>query len=385
MPAYRGLTWDHPRGRRALEAAIPVAAADGLTVSWDVQSLEGFEAAPIEQLAERYDLIVLDHPHLGDAWSVGCLQRMEDVVGGDVLDDVRGRAVGPSLESYQYEGSTWALPLDAATQVSARRVDMTADEPADWGDVIALSAEVPVALSLSGPHAYLTFASVCRSFGAPLATDSAAQIVDPDVGARALHILGELADRMPEGAIAQNPIALLERMTSTDDIAYIPLVYGYVGYADLRRERTVRFGPAPEGIRGTTGSTIGGTGIAVSTRCTVTPELRRHLVWLLDDATQAGFIADHDGQPSVAAAWTSERVNAPVDGFYRRTRKTIESSWVRPRFAGFPRAQAQLSAIIRDAVRSRAPSDETLAILTDIHNIAAHAALSAGRTEGATT
>lgn len=385
MPGYRGLTWDHPRGRQALEAAVSVAASDGLTISWEAQSLEGFEAAPIEELAQRYDLIVLDHPHLGDAWNARCLQRMEDVVGGEVLADVAGRAVGPSLDSYRAGGSTWALPLDAATQVSATRTDLTAADVTDWDDVVALADEAPVALSLSGPHAYLTFASLCQSLGASLATDLTERIVDPAVGARALQILTRLAARVPEGSLSQNPIALLERMTSTDDIAYIPLVYGYVGYADRRREKPVRFGAAPEGIPGTTGSTIGGTGIAVTARCELTAELRRHLVWLLDDATQSSFIPEHQGQPSMAAAWESAAVNEPVGDFYRRTRGTIETSWVRPRFAGFPVAQARLSAIVRDAVISGAPSGETLALLTDIHNIAAHAAGPARRTEGART
>lgn len=382
MLGYRGLTWDHPRGRRALEAAVAVAAADGLDLRWDAQSLEGFEAAPIDELAQRYDLIVLDHPHLGDAWAADCLQPMEDVVGPGVLEDVGARAVGPSLESYRFEGATWALPLDAATQVSAARPDLVDSRPVDWQDVVALADIAPVALSLSGPHAYLTFASMCRSFGAPLATDHAARIVDSDIGAHVLELLATLAARVPAGSLIQNPIALLERMTSTDEIAYIPLVYGYVGYADQGRDRAVRFGAAPEGLDGVTGSTIGGAGIAVTRRCRLTPELRRHLVWLLSDSTQAGFIAEHEGQPSVRAAWESPTVNEPVGDFYRHTRATIESSWVRPRFEGFPLAQARLSAIVRDAVTSAAPAGETLSLLTETHNSAARIA-SARRAEGA--
>ena len=74
---YLGLTWDHPRGFRALEAAAAADAA--ISLRWERQSLEGFEAHPIADLAERYDLIVLDHPHLGDAVAAGCLVPLESV------------------------------------------------------------------------------------------------------------------------------------------------------------------------------------------------------------------------------------------------------------------------------------------------------------------
>ena len=62
----KGLTWDHPRGYVALERAAERARAEGLDLHWERQPLEGFESHPIEDLAERYDLIVLDHPHIGD-------------------------------------------------------------------------------------------------------------------------------------------------------------------------------------------------------------------------------------------------------------------------------------------------------------------------------
>ncbi|BDV31441.1 extracellular solute-binding protein [Microbacterium terricola] len=368
MASFVGLTWDHPRGRAALEAGAPILAADGDELRWDVHSLEGFESAPLEDLADRYDLIVLDHPHLGDALSSGCLRAMEDVMGETFVDDVARRAVGPSLESYRLGGRTWALPLDAATQVSARRADLADVEPTGWDDVLELARSATVALSLSGPHAYLTFASVCQSLGAPLATGAAERIVDPDVGATAFGILAELAGLVPAHSETQNPIDLLERMVGTDDIAYIPLVYGYVGYADRERATPVVYGPSPVGPDGRSGSTIGGTGIAVTRRCDPTTELRRHLAWLLSDDAQAGFIPAHQGQPAMRAGWESRAVNAPVGDFYLRTRSTIESAWIRPRFEGFTAVQALLSETLRTALIDRTRAADVLARLDRIHH-----------------
>ncbi|MET0859615.1 MAG: extracellular solute-binding protein [Microbacterium sp.] len=378
MTRYTGLTWDHPRGRSALEAASRLSTDGDFELRWDVHTLEGFESAPLAELADRYDLIVLDHPHLGDALASGCLRPMEEVVGLAVVDDIARRAVGPSLETYRLGGSTWALPLDAATQVSAWRQELASDDPRTWEQVTRLAGEAPVALSLAGPHAYLTFASVCQSLGAPLSDGVASEIVDGETARHALELLTDLAAHAPRGSDQQNPIALLERMTSTDDIAFIPLIYGYVGYADRRLERHVTFGPAPAGPDGLIGSTIGGTGIAVTRRAEVTDALRAHIVWLLSEDAQTAFIPDHEGQPAMAAAWEGDAVNVPVGDFYRRTRSTIDAAWTRPRFAGFTPLQSEMSAVIRHALRERRSGADVVATLTRMQN---HAASRAAREE----
>jgi len=83
LPAFRGLTWDHPRGYNALARAA--VDAEGLTLQWDRQSLEGFESAPIGELCDRYDLVVLDHPHVGEAVAADCLIPVEDLFGADEI------------------------------------------------------------------------------------------------------------------------------------------------------------------------------------------------------------------------------------------------------------------------------------------------------------
>ena len=52
---FRGLTWDHPRGRLALETAA-ATVAPGL-LSWRIQPLEGFESAPIGELAAALSVL----------------------------------------------------------------------------------------------------------------------------------------------------------------------------------------------------------------------------------------------------------------------------------------------------------------------------------------
>jgi len=331
MTGILGLTWDHPRGRDALQAA----AFPGL--EWEVHSLEGFESSPIEQLAERYDLIVLDHPHLGDALAADCLRPLDEVFAPGELRSWADASVGPSASSYVLAGHTWALPLDAATQVSARRPDLLPTAPASWAEALAL--DVPVAPSLAGPHAFLTFCSIAVSLGGELGDD----FFPPAVAEEALSILAQLADGAADATRAMNPIALLEYMSTTDELAYIPLVYGYVTYSPR-----VAFGAPPSGAR--VGSTIGGTGIALTRRSAPAPALLDHLRWLMSPETQSGFIPAHSGQPSARSAWSDPAVDSAAGGFYSGTRDTIEHSWVRPRFAGYIPFQAEASAIVRDGL-----------------------------------
>src|SRR3546814_20774510 len=93
----RGLTWDHPRGYNALAAAAATSA--DCELDWDKQPLEGFEAHPIADLCARYDLVVLDHPHVGEAVAAGCLQPLEAHFGADEIAALCAESIGPRLAS----------------------------------------------------------------------------------------------------------------------------------------------------------------------------------------------------------------------------------------------------------------------------------------------
>lgn len=381
MPGYRGLTWDHPRGRRALEvAAVRARSARTLDLRWDVQPLEGFESNPVHELADSYDLIVLDHPHLGDAREHHSLVPLDTLFEPAEVSRWAAQAVGPAQRSYAMCGHVWALPLDVATQVAAFRADMIDTPPATWGEVAALAATGAVALSLAGPHALLTFSSLCVALGEEPAT-SAERYVSRDVGLRALTVLREIARRAPAGSDTLNPIAMLEAMASSNTIAYCPLIYGYVTYAMRGRRVPLNFIDAPAVIAGgRPGSTIGGTGLAVSTRAEPSAALLDHLRWLLEPRTQRGFIPNHAGQPSAAAAWDDERLNAASGNFYRATRRTVESSWVRPRYAGYIGFQSAAAAHVRDVLAGHRDPGTGLEAINALHAEAARRASTASTT-----
>jgi multiple sugar transport system substrate-binding protein len=356
MARYRGLTWDHPRGRLALERAASTVtdAAGERLIEWDAQPLEGFEASPIEELAERYDVIVLDHPHLGDAIAAEAIRPLDTLFPAEFLAAVQRDAVGPSAASYTLDDRLWALPLDAATQVAVSVPELVPTSPRTWAEVADLATIAPVALSLAGPHAFLTYASVCVALGSEPSVVPGKGFVDPAVGERALGILSGISRALPRGTAELNPIGLLERMRRDRDIACIPLVYGYVTYAT--GPDPLRFDDAPSvEIAMRRGSTIGGTGIAVSSRCVPDDTLLAHLPGLLDPEYQRTRIPADAGQPSLRSAWTDDAVNAASGGFYRRTIATIEESWVRPRVPGYIPFQAAASAVLREGILDGRP------------------------------
>jgi multiple sugar transport system substrate-binding protein len=353
---FRGLTWDHPRGYAALKAAA------GDLVIWDTQPLEGFESHPIEDLCARYDLVVLDHPHLGDALASGCLTPLDDLFGADELATWAAASMGSTMRSYAWAGRQWALPLDAATQVCAARADLVGEPPATWDDVERISRTAPVALSLAGPHAFLTFCSIAVALGEEPATDPD-RLLSTGTGLDALDLMATIDAQAPASTRALNPIGLLELMSRTDDLALCPLVYGYVNYAGR-----VAFGDAPAVTPGgRPGSTLGGTGLAISSRCTPTAALLDHVRWLMSAEAQTRFLPAHDGQPSARAAWADARVDDAADGFYRRTARTCETAWVRPRYAGYITFQSAASALVRDALTGRLDHRRALARLEVLH------------------
>lgn len=349
---FRGVTWDHPRGVDPLVAASHRwrQQDDGIWVDWVAHSLEQFESAPVAHLAREFDLIVLDHPHLGEALATDSLQPIDNFFSRKEIATWSARTVGAALDSYRMDGRVWALPLDVATQVSASTFDIAGDLPVTWDEVRHLSMRSPVALSSAGPHALLTYSSICVALGEePARVDG--QYVSGSVGLEALNIMIDLASRAPQGSDALNPIAMLQTMSETGVIAYVPLIYGYVNYA-MTSSRPLRFAEAPViAIGGRHGSTLGGTGLAISSRSKPSPELVGYLRWLVSDEAQQNFIPEHSGQPSSCLAWESESLNRASQNFYRSTRFTVEQSWVRPRYDGFAKFQSAASEVIREALR----------------------------------
>ena len=359
---YRGLTWDHPRGYDALaEAArrVNVERSEPL-IEWDKQPLEGFESAPITDLTSRYDLVVLDHPHIGEAVIEDCLIPLEELFSAEQISTWQSETVGPAFGSYFWSGKHWALPLDVATQVTARRPDRISTAPESWAEMEEIAGSLPVALSLGGPHAFLNVISMAAADGVIVGGDD----MLPDQAALPiLARLGRLAASAPRGTEVMNPIALLEAMARSDDIALVPLIFGYVTYAKAgHAPNAVAFSDTPRVPNGR-GGVLGGTGVAFSRRGRPEAELLNHTASLLSPDTQRKLFPAFGGQPSARTAWQSVDVNSAWGNFYQDTLQTAEHALLRPRFDGFPAFTNAAAARLRRALADGEDETKTLTAL----------------------
>ncbi len=357
MTSLKGMTWSHPRGYDPMVACSTLwKDRTGVWVDWEKRSLQDFESFPVEELARAYDLIVIDHPHVGQITAEGCLEPLDVPGREDELSALSASSVGQSFPSYSWRGRQWAFPIDAATQVQAWRPDVLTAAPADWTAVLELARACRVLLPLRPPHSLMTFYTLAANCNAPCAVTGPGDLIGRDDGVAAFERLREIADLVDPACFGMDPIAVSERMgAGGSSIACAPLIYGYVSYAtaDFRPNR-LAFADIPAvGERGLIGSALGGTGIAVSAFSSAKDEAIAFAYWIASGDVQRGPYAAAGGQPGHAAAWEDEPVNAATGDFYRDTRATLEGAWVRPRHDGYMAFQQAASDRINQGLIER--------------------------------
>jgi multiple sugar transport system substrate-binding protein len=354
-PTLKGMTWSHPRGYDPMIACSAIwAKQTGVIIEWDKRSLQDFESFPVEELARAYDLIVIDHPHVGQITSENCLAAL-DVPGRETdLQALADGTVGQSFPSYNWQGHQWAFPIDAAAQVQAWRPDLLEAAPTRWEDIISLAKAGKVLLPLRPPHSLMTFYTLCANLGAACDERLAnGKFIDAEVGTRAWEMLREITALVDPACLEMDPIAVSEKMAeSGSKIACAPLIYGYVSYAlDGFRTNRLAFADIPAaGESGPIGSALGGTGIAVSAFSNARQEAIDFAYWVASGDVQRGPYASAGGQPGHAKGWEDAEVNAATGDFYRDTRKTLETAWVRPRHDGYMPFQQEASDRINEGL-----------------------------------
>jgi multiple sugar transport system substrate-binding protein len=364
-----GITWDHERGWGGVRAAGKAFGRDhpGIEVSWTGRSLQAFAHQPVEELARRYDLIVLDHPSIGHAVAREALAPLDEMLEPGFLADQAAHSVGSSHESYAWEGHQWALAIDAAAQVAAYRPDLLGrlgvGIPATWEDVFTLAerARGAVAAPLIAVDAACAFLALCERTGEnrwPASLDTAAA---------AVATLERLTAVSHPASLGWNPPAVLEHMASQDDVAYCPLAFGYANYARPGfRRRRLRFAPAPQDADGVPRGTLGGAGIAVSAHARDPTVASALAAYSASGMIQRGVYFDGGGQPGHRSAWTSPQVNAAAPGFFAATLPSLDRATLRPRYDGFLAWQERAGMAIH---RYLAGKGERQALLGDLERI----------------
>lgn len=371
--SLQGLGWDHERCRAPLRVYSEAwgRLRPEVELSWEHRSLMAFGDEPLEEVADRYDLLVIDHPFCGTAEATGTLAPLEDLLPHDRLTALGADAIGPSHDSYSYHGHQWGLATDAACQVAAVRDELLegAPAPATWEDVRELARLLPgrVALPLSPTQAMCAFLTVCANAGSPAAEDPA-RLVEWDVGLPAVELLAELYRLGPPDALEWQPPDVLGRLTAGEELVYVPLAFGFVTYARADRvQQPCRFLDVPSAGAGPVGSILGGAGLAVSSTSAEPAEAAAFAAFASGAEAQLALVGHAGGQPGSRTAWNDPGLDRAAGGFFSGTSATIERAWVRPRERWWPAFQLEAGRLLNRGLGGVVPPRTILESLDSLY------------------
>src|SRR5579859_6781420 len=96
----RGITWNHSRALPPLVAAAQrfEECHPNVRILWEKRSLHEFGHSSLAELAKTFDLLVIDHPMMGEAGDV--LVNLRPMLSSSDWDDLRTDSAGKSFDSY---------------------------------------------------------------------------------------------------------------------------------------------------------------------------------------------------------------------------------------------------------------------------------------------
>lgn len=360
MKHLLGITWTHPRGYESIEAVTKAYCLqhEDLKIKWDRQSMKDFADYPVTSLAEKYDLIMMDHPHIGSAVKHKALLPLDELLPKEYMDDQRKNSVGRSCESYCRDGHQWALAVDAASHVSCFRKDLMEhlgkQVPRTWQEVLNLASELPlgyrVGIPLCPTDIYCSFLSVCANLGGD-GFFNESNGIDRASAEEATGLLWSLAPRLYPDSARLNPIQMLDIMAETDQIVYIPLTFGYSNYSRPGKgKHPIDFTNIPSAVGEPSGALLGGVGLAISSRCREKEAAVGFVKYAASAEIQKTVYYQNAGQPGHREAWVSREVNNSCRSFFLNTLETLDRSYLRPQYDGYNLFQEAAGAWLNDSL-----------------------------------
>lgn len=370
-----GIAWDHSRAFPPLVATAQryEETHSGVRIRWEKRTLDEFGHLPIDQLASRFDLIVIDHPWAGYAFEKNLVLDLKPLCPAPTLKELAKNSIGLTFESYVYDDKLLALPIDAAAPAPSWRPDLLeragASVPETWTEAVSLARRKLAIIPGFNADLFLHFLMLVKALGAEPCAD-AEKIAPRETMSQAMEMLRELTEPMPREIFEWNPIQVAERMTRADDFAWNAFAYTYNNYAREGFARTrlcfgdlVALKPGGPRLR----SVLGGTGIAISTNCKNVPAALDYALFVANGNVQKTIYVQAGGQPSHRAAWDDPAANALCGGFFSGTRVAQEQAFVRPRYSGYVPLQTQGGNALHEMLRDGRDVKTTLKKLNALY------------------
>ena len=338
----RGIAWNHSRALPPLVATAQrfEELHPDVTITWTKRSLHDFGHAGLGPLAAQYDLLVIDHPMLGEARRSNELLDLRTGLPEPFLARLAAESIGQAYASYLFEGHLFALPIDVAAPTASYRPDLLSQSgvsvPQTWEDVLRLARQGRVVMPRHHADLFLNFMGLCFSQGSPVPRD-AEHLVGRDVGLNCLAALRELTVNMAPEAVGWNPIRVYEEMAEGDRFVYCPFAFSYSNYSRQGFARRLVLFANP--VRLEDGkqlrTVLGGAGMAISQHCH-NPEIAlEYAAYVAGPLCQRTLYGLSGGQPAHRSAWKDEILNKVTEGFFANTLECMESAFVRPRYDGY--------------------------------------------------
>jgi multiple sugar transport system substrate-binding protein len=340
-----------------------------VSIEWVPRTLKEFGMMSIEELAHEFDLIVMDHPHIGTMAESGSVVPLEDYLDAATLDALAEGSPGRSHQSYRYGGRQWAFAIDTACQTSAWRPDLLDVAPVTWTDVMALAKTGLVMWPLCAVDAAASFMTLTQAQGQECAI-TRDRFVERDAGRWALGTMYEVARHSDPQCLESNPIHMLEALAHSDDFSYAPLSFCYVNYSrDDHTGKRVAFGDIPSNAPGATarGALLGGAGLAISSFSDSIDEALAYANYVASGEVQSGLYYSSGGQPAHHAAWSNLDLDQRSGGFFSSVGGVLERSWTRPNGPQFAEFQNSMIDLFNDWFAAAQTPDSFLDSLDDIY------------------
>ncbi len=214
----------------------------------------------------------------------------------------------------------------------------------------------------------MSFCSICAAAGEPPYADPD-RVVSRSTGRQALGMLKALQTAAHPESPSLNPPRMLDLMSTTDEIAYIPLLFGYSNYARPGfRPSLIRFTGVPTMDGGASrGGILGGAGVAISASTKNPGAASAYASYVASADVQRGIYFAAGGQPGHRAAWLDEGVNAASSNFFQDTLDALDRAYLRPRYLGFMEVQERSGELIHDWLAGGASADDLLDRLDDLY------------------
>jgi multiple sugar transport system substrate-binding protein len=370
-----GIAWDHSRALPPLVATSQryEETHPGVRIRWEKRTLDEFGHTPIDQLASRFDLIVIDHPWAGFAFEKNLVRDLKPLLTSAELSEFAQNSIGATFDSYCYEGRLMGLPIDAAAPAPSWRNDLLErtglGPPATWSEAVALARRKLALIPAFNADLFLHFLMLLKALGAEPCADHE-KMASRQIMRQALDLLRELTEPMPPEIFELNPIQAAERMTVTDGYAWNAFAYTYNNYArPAFARRPLCFGnllsldtKSPR-LR----SVLGGTGIAISIHCKEVPVALDYARFVADGIIQKGIYLHAGGQPSHRAAWNDPDADRFCGGFFDATHVTQQDAFIRPRYSGYVPLQTCGGNVLQEALRDRRDAEPVLEKLDTVY------------------